>query len=240
MTSTIELLCQHRSIRKFTEQPLTTDQIEKIVHAAQAASSSTFLQCSTIIRITDQDKRQKLVEYAGQQQYVAQAAEFWLFCADFNRHQQIMPEAKLGFAEQLLVGSVDTAIMAQNALIAAESMGLGGVYIGGLRNNIAGVTELLDIPEHVLPLFGLCLGHPAEHPEIKPRLPVEFIFHENSYQPLDKEKLAEYDEKIAEYYRHRTHNKRDDTWSHAIKMNLSKEKRPFMLDYLHKQGWITR
>lgn len=240
MTSTIDLLCQHRSIRKFTDQPLTSEQIEQIVRAAQAVSSSTFLQCSTIIRITDPAKREKLAELAGAQNYVVEAAEFWVFCADFNRHQQIMPDAKLGFAEQLLIGSVDTAIMAQNALVAAESLGLGGVYIGGLRNGIIGVTELLEIPEHVLPLFGLCLGYPAEQPELKPRLPIELVFHENRYQPLDKDKLADYDDEIAEYYHHRTHNKRSETWSNAITTNLSKEKRPFMLEYLHKQGWITR
>ena len=71
-----------------------------------------------------------------------------------------MPEAELGLAEQLLLGVVDTALMAQNAFTAAESLGLGGVYIGGLRNNIESVTELLKLPKHVLPLFGLCLGWP--------------------------------------------------------------------------------
>ena len=81
-----------------------------------------------------------------------------MFCADFNRHLQICPDAQLGLAEQLLLGVVDTAMMAQNALTAAESLGLGGVYIGGLRNNIEAVTELLKLPQHVLPLFGLCLA----------------------------------------------------------------------------------
>ncbi|MGP0791023.1 nitroreductase NfsA, partial [Escherichia coli] len=81
---------------------------------------------------------------------------------------------------------VDTAMMAQNALIAAASLGLGGVYIGGLRNNIEAVTKLLKLPQHVLPLFGLCLGWPADNPDLKPRLPASILLHENSYQPLDK------------------------------------------------------
>jgi nitroreductase len=91
---------------------------------------------------------------SGGQQHVARAAEFWVFCADFNRLLQICPDARLGLAEQLLLGAVDTAMMAQNALVAAESLGLGGVYIGGIRNSIEGVTELLKLPQHVLPLFG--------------------------------------------------------------------------------------
>ncbi|SUG89245.1 oxygen-insensitive NADPH nitroreductase [Salmonella enterica subsp. enterica] len=77
--------------------------------------------------------------------------------------------------------SSDTAMMGQNALTAAESLGLGGVYIGGIRNNIESVTELLKLPKHVLPLFGLCLGWPADNPDLKPRLPAELVVHENQY-----------------------------------------------------------
>lgn len=240
MTATIDLLCQHRSIREFTDEPLTQLQRDEIVRAAQSASSSSFLQCTSIIRITDTAMRAKLAEYAANQAFVAQAPEFWVFCADFNRHQQISPEAKLGYAELLLIGCVDTSIMAQNALVAAESMGLGGVYVGGLRNNIAKVTELLNIPQHVLPLFGMCLGHPAQNPEIKPRLPATIVMHENAYQPLNKAELAQYDRELSEYYQKRSTNNREETWSHHVKESLGKEKRPFMLEYLHKQGWITR
>ena len=115
---------------------------EAIINSACATSSSSFLQCSSIIRITDKALREELVTLTGGQKHGAQAAEFWVFCADFNRHLQICPDAQLGLAEQLLLGVVDTAMMAQNALIAAESLGLGGVYIGGLRNNIEAVTKL--------------------------------------------------------------------------------------------------
>ncbi len=82
-----------------------------------------------------------------------------MFCADFNRHLQICPDAQLGLARTTVTpGVVDTAMMAQNALIAAESLGLGGVYIGGLRNNIEAVTKLLKLPQHVLPLFAAVPG----------------------------------------------------------------------------------
>lgn len=133
MTPTIELICGHRSIRHFTDEPISEAQREAIINSARATSSSSFLQCSSIIRITDKALREELVTLTGGQKHVAQAAEFWVFCADFNRHLQICPDAQLGLAEQLLLGVVDTAMMAQNALTAAESLGLGGVYIGGLR-----------------------------------------------------------------------------------------------------------
>ncbi len=196
MTPTIELICGHRSIRHFTDEPISEAQREAIINSARATSSSSFLQCSSIIRITDKALRDELVTLTGGQKHVAKAAEFWVFCADFNRHLQICPDAQLGLAEQLLLGVVDTAMMAQNALTAAESLGLGGVYIGGLRNNIEAVTELLKLPQHVLPLFGLCLGWPADNPDLKPRLPASILVHENSYQPLDKDELAQYDEQL--------------------------------------------
>lgn len=240
MTPTIDLLRGHRSIRHFTDEALSDAQREAIIAAAQGTSSSSFLQCSSIIRITDKTRREALVSLTGGQKHVAQAAEFWVFCADFNRHLQICPDAQLGLAEQLLLGVVDTAMMAQNALTAAESLGLGGVFIGGLRNNIEAVTEMLKLPKHVLPLFGLCLGWPADNPGVKPRLPAGLIVHENQYQPMDASLLAHYDEQIAHYYQTRDSNTRRDTWSDHIRRTIIKENRPFILEYLHKQGWATR
>lgn len=240
MTPTIDLLCSHRSIRAFTDQAIGAEQREAIIAAAQSASTSSFLQCSSIIRITDRALRQQLVTLTGGQQWVADAAEFWVFCADFNRHLQICPDAQLGRAEQLLLGCVDTALMAQNAMVAAESLGLGGVFIGGIRNNIAQVTELLGLPKFVLPLFGFCIGYPDAVPDVKPRLPQAMLVHENRYQPVDPQVLADYDSRTAIYYEQRDSNQRSETWSELIQRLIVKETRPFMLDYLHQQGWATR
>lgn len=240
MTPTIDLLCSHRSIRAFTEQGIDDAQRSAIIAAAQAASTSSFLQCSSIVRITDRALREQLVQLTGGQPWVSASAEFWVFCADFNRHQQICPEAQLGRAEQLLLGCVDTALMAQNAMVAAESLGLGGVFIGGIRNSIAQVTELLGLPNFVLPLFGFCIGHPDASPDVKPRMPQAMLVHENRYQPLDKAVLAQYDQQITAYYQQRDSNQRSETWSELIQRLIIKETRPFMLDYLHQQGWATR
>lgn len=240
MTPTIDLLLNHRSIRSFSSQPIAPDAREAIIAAAQSASNSSFLQCSSIIRISDPSLRQTLTHFCGDQQHVADAAEFWVFCADFQRHLQIFPQAQTGLAEQLLLGCVDTALMGQNALVAAESLGLGGVFIGGIRNHIAEVTSLLSLPQQVLPLFGLCLGYPAVIPDIKPRMPASLMVHENCYQPLDKAALAQYDQQLGDYYQQRGSNRRRDTWSEHVQRTLQKELRPFILDYLHQQGWAIR
>jgi nitroreductase len=240
MTPTIDLLRSHRSIRQFTDKPISDAQRNAIIASAQSASSSSFLQCSSIIRVTDPDLRGQFVTFTGGQKHVVQAAEFWVFCADFNRLLQICPDAHLGLAEQLLLGTVDTAMMGQNAMVAAESLGLGGVYIGGIRNSIDAVTEALKLPKHVLPLFGLCLGWPADDPGVKPRMPAAMLVHENQYQPVDEQVLAQYDDEMASYYITRGSNTRRDTWSDHIRRTVIKENRPFILDYLHKQGWAIR
>lgn len=240
MTPTIDLLCDHRSVRAFKSQPMTVQQRHAILNAAQSASTSSFLQCTSIIRISDSNKREQLASLAGHQPWVSAAAEFWVFCADFNRHQQISPGAELGLAEQLLLGCVDTALMAQNAMIAAESLGMGGVFIGGLRNNPYEVSQLLELPRFVLPLFGMCIGWPETKPEVKPRLPHSILMHENQYQQVDSVALQEYDQQILDYYQQRATNSRQESWSEMIQRILIKENRPFMLDFLHHQGWATR
>ncbi|MFM2484964.1 oxygen-insensitive NADPH nitroreductase [Celerinatantimonas yamalensis] len=241
MNQTIELLCRHTSIRKFTDKPIETEQLNAILVAAQAASTSSFLQASSIIRITDSNKRAELVKLSGNQPWVGEAAEFFVWCADFHRHQQIAPDAKLGFTEQLLIGAVDTALMAQNALTAAESLGLGGVFIGGLRNSPNEVVELLNLPQQVLPLFGMCLGHPAQQPSIRPRLPQSLVVHENSYaEELDGDQLAQYDAKVRDYYTHRAGADKIMSWSDQITAILAKESRPYMQSFVQSQGFATK
>lgn len=240
MNSTIETLLSHRSIRKFKDQSIDGDTLNTLLSCARAASSSSNLQCVSVIRVLSEENRALLAEYAGNQAYVAGAAEFLVFCADFNRHQQIVPNAKLGFVEQTLIGAVDCALMAQNCLVAAESLGLGGVYIGGLRNNPDKVCSLLNLPEHTFPMFGLCLGYPDQDPGLKPRLPLELIVHQDSYQAIDNEVLTQYDSIMRNYYRERTQGKNEQSWSEQISNTVSKEARPFMLERLNQQGFAKK
>ncbi|MBM0491360.1 oxygen-insensitive NADPH nitroreductase [Aeromonas jandaei] len=238
MNQTIDLILSHRSIRQFTAEPISSQQLDAILAAAQSASTSSFLQVTSIIRVTGPEARKQLAQLAGNQPYVEQAAEFLVFCADYHRHGQIVPDAQTGYAEQLLIGAIDGAIMGQNALLAAQSLGLGGVYIGGLRNHPAEVSELLGLPDRVIPLFGLCLGHPAQQPEQKPRLPRALVVHQESYQrEPDRDLLAHYDQQIEAYYQARSSNNKQQTWSGQIRAILTKESRPFMLGFLQSRGF---
>ncbi len=257
-TPTLDTLLNHRSIRKFTDEPIKESTLTTILQAGQAASTSSFLQAVSVIRVTDQEKRQQLRQIAsglsadeyqttldnGERVghgYVEDCAEFLVFCMDSHRHHTLAPDAELDWTEVSLIGAVDTAIFAQNVMAAAESVGLGGVYIGGVRNDIAKTTDILALPHYVVPLFGMCLGHPNwEHPvnnSMRPRLPLDAILSTNTYTPASDEVLADYDNVVKDYYKTR---RLDLTWSEQIKATFSKPVRPFVLDYMQSQGFNKR
>ncbi len=245
MTPVIELLKAHRSIRKFTDQAVDQSVVEELVIAGQAAATSSFIQACTVLQVNDPAKREKLAQWAGPQPYVEQAPQFLVFCADMKRHQLVceMHDAPMasGFTEQFLTASLDCGLFAQNLVVAAESLGLGVVYIGGLRNKIAEVADLLDLPELVYPVFGLCLGYPDQNPETKPRLPLSVVLKQDSYDDSqDAATIAEYDETVRDYYASRTGGTKEMSWSEQISGMLSKEARPHMLPFLQQRGFLNK
>ncbi len=126
---------------------------------------------------------------------MARAPVFLVFCADLNRLEAVCRihdiAAEKGWAEQFVTATVDAALLAQNVLLAAESLGMGGVFIGGIRNDPQTVCELLEIPDQVYPVFGMCLGWPAHDPPPKPRLPADAILFTDRYpQQLDADMLG--------------------------------------------------
>jgi len=245
MNTVINLLKQHRSIRKFQADPVSQAQVEEIVVAGQCAATSSFIQACTVIQVSQGPVREALAECSGNQAYVSQSPVFLVFCADMHRHQLAceMHDAQMqsGFTEQFLTASLDCALFAQNSAIAAESMGLGVVYIGGLRNQIARVSELLELPELVYPVFGLCIGYPAQDPETKPRLPLPVVLKQERYDDSQDRALIEaYDEHVRAYYRSRTGNKKEMSWSEQISGMLAKEARPHMLAFLQSRGFLQK
>jgi nitroreductase len=245
MNEVTRLLQSHRSIRKFTGQTVSDDQVAEIIRCGQAAATSSNLQATTVIRVRDGEKRARIAELAGGQGYVASAGAFLVFCADLHR-------AKLacemqggtfapGMTEHFLLATVDVALAAQNCAVAAESMGLGICYIGGIRNAPQAVTELLELPEFVYPVFGMCLGHPDQDPEVKPRLPLAVVLKEDSYQDPDAlDGIRAYDEELRAYYRTRTGGTKDSCWSAEMKALVGREARPHMRGFLAGRGFTMK
>lgn len=243
--STIELLKSHRSIRKFKDTPVDDGLVRIIIETAQSAATSSHVQAYTVIRVIDQTIRREIAELSGPQEWVAQAPLFLIFCADLNRLETACSmhakEMARGFAEQFVVATVDTALLAQNAMVTAESLGLGGVFIGGIRNDPRKICDLLHIPEKAYPVFGMCLGYPDQAPPVKPRLPVAAIFKTDRYDRKNEEGLLRtYDRTTNTYYRTRDSNLKDQTWSGQIADFMSRKVRPHMKSFLQKQGFFIR
>ena len=234
----LETILAHRSIRKFTQQAVSAEILDALVRAGQQASTSNNLQCVSVIRVSDRTLRQGIHEAAGSAPYIVDCAEFLLFCMDFSKHIQIQEAAQLDWAEVTLIGAVDTGIMAQNVLLAAESLGLGGVYIGALRNNVQKVSELLKLPEYCIPLVGLCLGYPDQDPPFKPRLPKAMVYAENACPALNAEAVESYNQAVADYYQQR--KGRPVPWKQSLAKTLANPVRPHMLPFLQSKGMLKK
>lgn len=238
----LETAQSHRSIRKFKNESIAPELLNEILTAGQMVSTSSFLQSVSIIRVTDKEKRAKIRQIcAGNvpngHHYVENCAEFLVFCIDAHRHHQLVADAQTDWIEALLTGAVDTALFAQNVFLVAESMGLGGVYIGGIRNDIHQMAEILATPNHVIPLVGMCLGYPDHQPDQRPRLPLRLIVSENTYQAASEQDLAQYNETVHAYYQTR---KLDLNWQQQIQSTLGNALRPELLEFLQSKGFAKR
>lgn len=240
MNHVINLLKHHRSIRSFKPDPVSNEILSTIIEAASWASTSNFIQAYTVIRVKNNDIRKQIAELSGPQTWVETSPLFLVFCADLNRPKSAcIHENKAmvsGYTEQFIIATVDVALAAQNAMIAAESMGLGGVFIGGIRNDPETVCRLLKIPDHAYPVFGMCLGYPDNQPQQKTRFPIDVILKEDYYQTDDSD-LIKYNDVCREYYKNRSSNSREDTWTNQISDMMSRPARPHMKKFLKKRGF---
>ncbi|MBU5266478.1 oxygen-insensitive NADPH nitroreductase [Virgibacillus proomii] len=242
--SAIQTIMNHRSIRKFKDQPLTEAQIKTIVNAAQMASTSSYVMAYTIIGVTDEQIKEQLTAISGQP-YVQNNGHLFVFCGDLHRAEQLgtteeqtAMQESLASSEQFIVMTVDAALAAQNAAITAEDLGLGICFLGSLRNDIHRVSELLQLPERVVPLFGLAVGYPNHEPEQKPRLPLEVVYHENKYQPFEQQLpfIKQFDAQLQKYYEKRKQNRRTDNWSNQIIHKFSNPIRMDVTPFLHHKN----
>jgi nitroreductase len=162
--------------------------LTSIVAAAQSAPSSSNLQVWSVLAIREPERKARLAHLSGGQRQIVEAPLFLVWLIDFDRltplsaSQDVRCEA-LDYLETFVLGAVDTALAAQNATVALESLGYGGCYIGGIRNHPEEVAAELNLPPKVFPLFGLTIGRPdPERPaSVKPRLPQTSVLYEEAY-----------------------------------------------------------
>ncbi|ANU26515.1 oxygen-insensitive NADPH nitroreductase [Planococcus versutus] len=238
----IELMKAHASVRDYTEKQLSREEVSELISAAQHAATSHFVQAYSIVWVTDPEKRKLLGELSKNAKQMEGAGAVFLLCADYNRlqHAGKLQGQEIVFdrAENMIVAVTDVGLLAQNLVLAAESKGYGICYIGGVRNDMESISELVGLPEGVFPVYGLTIGLPNEANGVKPRLPVEAILHENKYDEAKYEKiLPEYDQTIQAYYESRGSNQKNATWTQQMAHFLSKPHREDIKDVLAKKGY---
>jgi nitroreductase len=199
---------RHRTVRRYLTDPLADHVVPTLVAAAQSAPTSSNLQLWSVVAVTDPLRKARLAALAGDQEHVRTAPLLLVWLADVARaralgeREGVRLEAT-DYLETTVVAFLDAALAAQNAVVAAESLGLGTVYIGALRNHPAQVAAELGLPEGVVAVVGLVVGHldPAGGERVKPRLPQAAVLHAERYHGVQAEHVAAYEERMAPFYR---------------------------------------
>lgn len=225
----IEHLLNHRSLRSYSDRPVPDGTLETLIAAAQSAATSSNLQAWSVIDVQDPARRARLAKLANNQAHIVQAPLFLVWLADFSRAQRIADQHEIdlkapAYFDSLLVGSIDAALAAQNAVVAAEALGLGTVYIGALRNDLQAVIDELQLPPLVYPVFGLCVGYAASETAIKPRLPQAVTVHRDTYGvdgQQERQLIQHYETVAGEFSRAQGQN--TPAWSEQVINRLKDE-----------------
>lgn len=220
---TIAVMLDHRSVRGYKPDPLPAGTLESMIAAAQSAATSSNMQWWSAIAITDPAKKKVLAEIAGNQKHIEQCPLFIAWVADMSRNQRISEATTTDFEtmpwlETFMVACIDAALAAQNAVVAAQSIGLSTVYIGAMRNDPIKVAELLGLPPQSFVVFGLCVGYAADgkaQGEVKPRLPQSIVLHQERYDAAREAALrVPYDTEMTKFSAR--HELQAATWTQRV------------------------
>jgi nitroreductase len=236
---------RHRSVRKYSDKPVSEEVAKGLVSAAQSAATSSNLQLWSVISVQVPETRDQIANIADNYDHIRKAGWFFCFIADHYRLKQAA--AKVGenaeglpYTEFFTMAVIDAALAAERMVCAAESIGLGICYIGALRNDAPAIKTILDLPEETFAAFGLCIGWPEEPltAEIKPRLTQEAIWHREKYRrDVD---VTEYDQRMHAFYESQK-MKGDVTWSMRSGRRVDEHHmtgREILFDWLRSQGFI--
>jgi nitroreductase len=245
---TLVTLLSHRSVRAYLPDPLPPQTLELLIAAAQSAATSANLQTWSVVAVEEPDRKQTLSQLAGNQSHIRQCPLFLVWLTDLARlhdlaAQRGLTAEGLDYLEMFLTATVDAALAAQNATIAAESLGLGTVYIGGIRNQPDRVADVLQLPPH---LFGLCVGYadPSHPATVKPRLPQAAVLHRETYQLHPQQAaIADYNSIMQQFYQAQQMTVSGDWVQHSVQRIATAQAlngRDRLKDCLHRLGFPLR
>jgi FMN reductase (NADPH)/FMN reductase [NAD(P)H] len=198
---TIELMNARCSTRAYDPTPLTGEEKRAILHAAMRAPTAGNLLLYSIIEIEDQALKDQLAVTCDDQPFIARAPWVLLFVADYQKWMDLFAAAGVDDMEgvphgvtpgpgDLLLACCDALIAAQNAVIAAESLGIGSCYIGDIMEQAETHAELLGLPRWTFPVALLCFGRPKTRPHVTERYE-KHVVHRDAYRRLSADELRE-------------------------------------------------
>ena len=201
----LDLLNQHRTIRKYTEQPIDNELLDKLLTTACRASNTGNMQAYSIVVTTDPDIKQQLAPAHFNQPMIKQAPVVLTFCADYNLFskwcEQRQAEPGYDNFQSFMATAIDTLLAAQTFCIAAESVGLGICYLGTTTYNAQEIIQALKLPKLVVPVTTITVGYPADMPEQTDRLPLEAVVHRETYKDFMSTDIDRiYAEKESSYF----------------------------------------
>ncbi len=203
MNETIKLIKERASLRKFDDKEITLKERELIIESALRAPTAGNMMLYSIIIVDDQEKKDILSETCDNQPFIATAPLVMIFLGDYQRWYDYYKlsgvkdycireglEYTAPTEADLMLGCSDALISAQNAVIGAESLGIGSCYIGDIMENYEKHQKLLSLPPWTFPVAMLVMGHyPEKRPVVKPRFDKKYIVHQDSYSRLSEEEL---------------------------------------------------
>lgn len=198
MNETIRQLNERKSVRVFEDRDIGAAEKAAILNAACQAPTAGNQQLYTIIDVTDRTLKEKLVKTCDDQPFIATAKLVLIFCADCKKWYDAFVASGCGPRNpgvgDLMLAVSDTNIAAQNAVTAAESLGIGSCYIGDIMENCEAQRELLNLPKYVFPAAMLVFGYPTQQQKQRPkpeRAAMGHIVHENGYRCMDAAELEQ-------------------------------------------------
>ena len=242
--STIAAQMAHRTIRAYTDKGVGEDTVATLLDVARHSATASFQQQVTIIRVLDPAVREQLHLASGQPYVGGDRGELFVFVVDLHRNALLRERAgaplePLERTNLFLQGVEDAVIAAQNVVVAAESLGLGTTYLGSIIGDVRRVIKALRLPTRTYPILGLLVGHPAQDPQYKPRLPREIAVGTDSYPELDDhlDALTAYDAEVEQYYDLRDTSRRVDSFSQQMARALGQGNASHapVLEVLHEQ-----
>ena len=198
MNNTIQELMKRKSVRVFTGEPISKEKKEMILNAAAQAPTAGNQQLYTIIDVTDLELKKKLAVTCDNQPFIAEADMVLVFAADcqkwYEGFQDVGAAPRKPGAGDLMLAVTDTAIAAQNAVVAAESLGIGRCYIGDIMEKAEIHKEILQLPDYVFPAVMLVFGYPTRqqiYREKPKRVEMSHVVHENAYRSMNAQERKE-------------------------------------------------